>query len=713
MINLRAKLLAGVLLLLLPMLGLFLWGIHVDLERRRGLVLDHQLRSAQLVAALVDSVFDDAIDLGWALAQDPVVRSLDPALIDAHLQQLAPHYPQYQVLGASDALGNIVGSSVPYPPGEQRTSIEQLTYFQQTMASGQPVVSEVYQSVRWPGKPLTVIAVPILADGRSFGTVLVVFVLHYFPARLSLPEVWPGDAFSVVDPHGRIAFASRVPDLAWEQRDKSQVPEVQAALKGRTVQTDNYRSPVVGDLRAAAFVRSARYGWVVVASAPQAAVLAPVQDAARRELTVFALIAVLGFAGAWGLSRYLTGSLSQLVVMTQALGQGKLNQRVDITTGDELERLGHAFNAMAEQLEANLAQIEAQRHRLLTVLKHIPEGVIMVDAPSGRLSLWNHAAETLLGHIWEGDDLDAWRGVLVTHPDGRPFPFEEWPLVRSLRTGQPVLGVELAVPGRAGGRMILLVNAAPVLQDGGRFVAAMMTFQDITDRKSMERLKDEFLSLAAHELKTPITTIKGNSQLLLRRSARGESALQKEDTRLLQTIDERVDYVTGLVNELLDLTRIESGHLRLHPQPMDMAALLQKVVAEQGQLHPNRAISLRGADQPVQGTWDRERLEQVFINLLDNALKYSPSGRPILVQLASSGGDVEVTVQDRGIGIPERDLPHLFERHFRGSNVGLSPSGLGLGLYLSNQIVQWHRGSMCAESAEGEGTTFYVVLPVG
>ncbi|MBI4498683.1 MAG: GAF domain-containing protein [Chloroflexi bacterium] len=413
------------------------------------------------------------------------------------------------------------------------------------------------------------------------------------------------------------------------------------------------------------------------------------------------------------------GSRSSMVVPLRARGRvlGAL-AFVSARPG----RYGPADLALAEELARRAAlavdnarlyrTAEAQRRRLETVLEQIPEGVLIGEAPDGRFVLWNSAAQGFWDRPIAGDSMkQRFYRVRPSYAGGQPYAFEELPLMRALR-GETVLGMELAWSNPDQTRTIVLINAAPIYDEQDRIIAAVTVFQDITQRKTMEQMKDDFLSLAAHELKTPLTAIKGHSQLLLRQLARGQTVLDEVEARILRTIAERADYMAGLVSELLDLSRIETDRLALHPEPVDLAQLLREVVAQQQGLHADHPFLLEGADQPVWGVWDRGRLEQVLTNLLDNAAKYSPPGRPVTARLRASQGQAHVAVQDQGIGIPARDLPHLFERHFRASNVGMAPSGLGVGLYLSSQMVRRHGGRLWAESVEGEGSTFHVELPL-
>src|SRR5262249_38715005 len=150
----------------------------------------------------------------------------------------------------------------------------------------------------------------------------------------------------------------------------------------------------------------------------------------------------------------------------------------------------------------------------------------------------------------------------------------------------------------------------------------------------------------------------------------------------LERIEQRVRYMEDLINELLDLSRIETGRLEFHPEQMDLAELLRSAVTQQQELHPDSPYSLEVAATPVAGVWDRGRIERVLTNLLDKAAKYSAPPSPIAVRLTAGRSGAEVTVTDHGIGIPAGDLPYIFDRHYRARNVDRGHSGLGLGLYL-------------------------------
>lgn len=225
------------------------------------------------------------------------------------------------------------------------------------------------------------------------------------------------------------------------------------------------------------------------------------------------------------------------------------------------------------------------------------------------------------------------------------------------------------------------------------------------------RLRDQFLSIASHELKTPLTSMHGNIQLLRRRLSRGE-VFNERNQQLLTVVFEQTRRLNRLIDAMLDIARIQTGQLALERQPIALDQLIQRVVTEVQPHLEQHQISLAGIDHPLMVEGDALRLEQVIQNLLQNAVKYSPEGGTIAVQAASANGWVSIAVSDPGIGIPQNALPHLFQRFYRADNADPNVfSGLGIGLYVVSQIVDLHHGRIEVHSTEGEGSTFTMLLP--
>ena len=231
--------------------------------------------------------------------------------------------------------------------------------------------------------------------------------------------------------------------------------------------------------------------------------------------------------------------------------------------------------------------------------------------------------------------------------------------------------------------------------------------QELNDRKSA------FLSMVAHELRTPLTGLRGFTDLLRMRSG----AQEPRQERIMTLMIQQVDRLGDLVNELLSLTHIEQQRLTLHRAPADLVALLADVVERFRLLYPARTIVFERQIARCEAAWDTHRLEQVMSNLIENALKYSPAEAPVTVTIAqaSTGDDapyLRFSVADRGIGIPARDQAQLFSKFYRAGNAEAYQSGLGLGLFISHEIVRQHGGAIDVESVEGQGSIFSVTLPI-
>jgi signal transduction histidine kinase len=231
---------------------------------------------------------------------------------------------------------------------------------------------------------------------------------------------------------------------------------------------------------------------------------------------------------------------------------------------------------------------------------------------------------------------------------------------------------------------------------------------DITRVRELERARDEFLSIASHELKTPLTPMLSITELIARALDRGEPVDRLLVGRLLRQI-QRLD---GLVVEMLDLARLGEGRLDVALDPVPLRPLIDRVVEDYRDSAPRHEIRWCPPAAPLIVRGDEHRLEEVLSNIVENAVKYSPAGGPIDIILSVAGGRAEIAVRDRGIGIPAADLPHMFERFRRGRNVARHYGGLGVGLFISREIVRRHGGDVRVESIEGKGTRVVIELPL-
>ena len=361
-------------------------------------------------------------------------------------------------------------------------------------------------------------------------------------------------------------------------------------------------------------------------------------------------------------------------------------------------------------------ELDQARGRLEAIIQHAPMGVLFFDA-SDRLAFANQSAIETLRLTPEGDGPQhrSWDDLIdqvlrwrwAGDPERLRAIVKE---TRELREGILIHDFPLRSP-----EQILLRIAAPVTESG-RFSGHVILLIDVTsERQALAAAeqaiasRDRFISIASHELKTPLTSIKGMAQLLLRAHASGRLDLDRLG-RQLGTIDTQAERLQELIDDLLDISRIQSGRLELRREPADLVEIVSDVI---GALPDERRqrVSLAAA-QPVPGIWDPLRLEQVAQNLLDNALKYATPETMVEVRVLTDGHDAVLTVTDHGIGIPAGELPTLFEPFARAANAGQrDETGLGLGLYITRQIIERHGGTISVASVEGDGSTFTVRLP--
>jgi PAS domain S-box-containing protein len=405
-----------------------------------------------------------------------------------------------------------------------------------------------------------------------------------------------------------------------------------------------------------------------------------------------------------------------------------------------------------QQTEVLLSQLDAERTLLEAVLQQMPAGIIIAEAPSGKLILGNQQVEQIWRHPFlPSDDVDQYRVYQGFHADGRPYLPEEWALARSLQQGEVVTDEEVKILRGDGTYSTIGISSAPVRDRQGQIVAGVVTFQDISDRKQAEvereqllererharaeaeaanRVKDEFLAILSHELRTPLNPILGWARLL--RSGK----LDATKTELAaETIERNAKLQTQLIEDLLDISRILRGKLSLGIEQVDLAATVQAAIETVRLAAEAKSIQIQTTfgSLPGQVMGDPNRLQQVVWNLLSNAVKFTPSGGRIEIGLSSihpSTSEItlselmddskplppyaQLQVKDTGSGISPGFLPHVFE-YFRQSDSSITRTfgGLGLGLAIARHLVELHGGAIQAESlGEGKGATFTVILPL-
>ena len=362
------------------------------------------------------------------------------------------------------------------------------------------------------------------------------------------------------------------------------------------------------------------------------------------------------------------------------------------------------------------ADLIAERDRLQRVLDVLPEAVVLFDA-SSRILAMNPVAEALFGMNIAGEkraDLDFAVGL----PDGTPVSADDLPYRRSLTAGETSRGVRLVIRNTAAGEDVTtLTSSAPLRDADGAIAGAVAVFQNISHIVSLEQERDRMLGTVAHDLRNPLTTISGMSQVLLMRVEQVAAPARDRFARSLHTIEAATQRMTRLVDELLDSAQVQAGRpLTLSLELTDVVSLVRRVLEEHQQATDRHTLVLSAHDDPLMALVDPQRLQRVLTNLVGNAVKYSPEGGAIAVSVARAVGPdgewLSISVADNGIGIPAADLPHMFEQYYRASNVAEAIPGTGIGLADVRHVAERHGGTVTLESGEGQGTTVTLRLPL-
>ena len=341
-----------------------------------------------------------------------------------------------------------------------------------------------------------------------------------------------------------------------------------------------------------------------------------------------------------------------------------------------------------------------------------PVGVVVFDARTARLSTVNREARRIAAHFNaegrpEAEFLDV---ITCRRADGREVALAEFPRAQLLRNATPVRTEEIVLSAPDGRSVKMLINATPIRGEDGAVESLVVTMQDMTPLEALERSRTEFLSLVSHELRAPLVSIKGAAATALGGSLSPDPAELREFFRI---IDEEADHMRGLISDLLDAGRIETGTLSVTPEPVEVARLVDQARNTFLSGGGGHTVSIDLPLELPRVLADRQRVTQVLNNLFSNASRNAPESSPIRVSAVRDGPHVALSVADDGRGVPPEQLPHLFRKHARfGGNVG-GIDGTGLGLAICKGLVEAHGGRIWAESGgAGAGTRITFTIPI-
>ena len=419
--------------------------------------------------------------------------------------------------------------------------------------------------------------------------------------------------------------------------------------------------------------------------------------------SLLSLILILPLA--YLLARSLTHPILEIAQKAIQLVSSTFGKEIRVSSTDELGSLSKAIGEMDVQFRNQIEEISKEKDYLQTILKGMVEGVLVVDG-RGRILMVNDALRRLLSLSSDVSDKMPLEIIRNAELEGA--------IRKAIQDGE---NIALELDLNKSGEKTIEVNVVSILpsnkrmdEDSEGIRGAVAVFHDITRLKELEKIRQDFVANVSHELRTPLTTIKGYAETLLEGGLKEDQAFQ-----FVQVIKRHTDRLAKIVEDLLMLSRIETKEFQLKMEVVPLPNLIDDIIDFVKEPAEKKKVSFSRNEIPsslsVQA--DRNYLEQILINLLDNAIKYTPEGGRVIVSaIEKDSKDIQFSIEDNGIGIPKEDLSRIFERFYRvdkGRSKELG--GTGLGLSIVKHLVQAHGGRVWVESQPGKGSTFYFTLP--
>lgn len=476
-------------------------------------------------------------------------------------------------------------------------------------------------------------------------------------------------------------------------------PEVRAALMGDTGIDTRYSATLKIDMLYVAIPIKGKDG--ITGILRLALPLESVQKtlSAIRKTVVIGLIFSLALA--FVLGSIVAGNtirpINRMIHVSRRFSEGDFSRRVIRAPKDEIGDLANTLNKMAQDIEDKIKEIKAQNQKLAAIFNNMIEGVIVVDK-NGRIISINPTIEKIFGVSKK----DAEGKMFLEAIRNNDIPEVINAVLRKGQSSSAELALMYPV------NKIFEINASPIFDDSN-VAGCLVVIHDITEIRRLETVRSDFIANVSHELKTPLTSIKGFIETLL------EGALDdKENNRsFLTIIQEHAQRLNNLVNDLLSLSHLESNEIVLEKEGINIKQQVEGVIMGFKSQLKKKNIEVKD-ELPVGLSIkaDKNRIEQVFTNLIDNAIKFNKEKGTIKIYSQDANGKIKIIVEDSGVGIPKKDIARIFERFYRVDKArSRELGGTGLGLSIVKHIVELHNGSVGAESTEGFGSKFWIVLP--
>lgn len=423
---------------------------------------------------------------------------------------------------------------------------------------------------------------------------------------------------------------------------------------------------------------------------------------------LFLLTIVLSALGSISVAKRIIEPIKEFTRSATEIARGNFDHKVPVHSDDEWGKLAKIINFMTTELRRlnnmNLNQIINEKNKTKTILKNIADGVVVTN-PDNKVLVINSVAESWFG-LTEKDILEQPIEKII-------YEQNLLSLINKIRVAgnNEDKTVDLIIkPDNKKKQIVLQAKAAQVIDIEAKLIGIVTIFRDITKEKEIDRMKTELVSMVAHELRSPLTSIAGFSELLL-----DEGVTPEQSREYAEIILKESNRLGDLINKFLDITRIESGKSQVHKTPVQIGHVVESILEMNLYLAERKGMKVNlNIPDDLSTVWvDREMMGEVLLNLFSNAVKYSPEGKAITIEVEDKEDEQLVRVVDQGYGIPEKSLNRIFDKFYRVTdNEHIQEiSGSGLGLSLVKEIIELHDGSIWVESKLGEGSTFTFSIP--
>ena len=474
------------------------------------------------------------------------------------------------------------------------------------------------------------------------------------------------------------------------------------ALKGNTAEGQDTLTGSIPVLNAAKPIEGS--GGSIIGVLYLSANLTSVYDTTNESKVIFLQAMFIALLISALLSFFITSSITapinDLTEKAEKMASGDFSQEIRGKSNDEIGRLADMFNILRRELDDNITEISNEKSKLETILKYMADGLIAVDL-SGQIIHANAAARALLDLSDEEMENLNFSGILQK--------FGKKDIADGIKNITSSEVMNEIVMYRSN---ILSIRYARFTAEDDNDIGVIMLIQDITESQKLEQMQTDFVANVSHELRTPLTTIKSYTETLL------ESGIEDEETQknFLMVIDDETERMSRLVKELLQLSRLDSHREKMNFKELEVGKILEdcvKKITLTAQAKEQTVECVYDRNTPLYIMGDRDKMQQVILNILTNSIKYTQAGGKIRLNAWKEDDVVCITVEDNGIGISDAALSRIFERFYRVDKArSRAMGGTGLGLSIAKQIIEVHGGSILAQSKEGSGTMMQITLPL-